>query len=300
MEKDFFDVKVSVIIPTFKRSEHLESAIISVLNQSYENIEVLVVDDNTDACEIEKAQKITAQFDKVEYLKNFRKKGGCGARNSGVLKASGDYIAFLDDDDTFLPRKIHDQLKHLIDSGGNASFTDYVLNDTIHNKKKYVVKNFDKLESYQILNFKVPASTTLMMAKRQALIEVGLFDENLPSFQDLDLWYRLSLNGPVLKCNGLLSEFTIHLEDRVSINIDKRMAGLNKLIDKWKNEIELNVGVKKFYNFYYRESIYNLIKYSNSTINEKTKYYLTLNLTGEIRLKYLAVLPYHLMLSIYK
>ncbi|AFL84949.1 glycosyl transferase [Belliella baltica DSM 15883] len=286
---------VTVVIPTYKRSKLLESAIISVLNQSYENLEILVVDDNSDGCEQDKVQKIIAKFNNVEYLKNFRKKGGCGARNSGILKASGDFIAFLDDDDIFLKGKIHNQLKHLIDTGGNASFTDYVLNDRIYNKKKNVVKNFNKLDSHQILNFEVPASTTLMMAKRQSLIDVGLFDENLPSFQDLDLWYRLSKNGPIFKYNGLLSEFTIHLEDRVSINIDKRATGLNKLIDKWKNEIELIVGVKKFYDFYYRESIYNVIKYSNLSYKEKFKYYLTLNLKGETKLKYLAVLPYNLI-----
>jgi glycosyltransferase involved in cell wall biosynthesis len=285
---------VSVIIPTYKRSQSLIRAIKSVLNQTYTNFEIIIVDDNSEISEIKKTKAIADKY-QVTYLKNYRSKGGCGARNSGVLSAKGDIIAFLDDDDVFLSNKIDTQLRHLMATTAHATFTDYILNDQIYSSKRGIVQKRRQSGPKEILNFCVPASTSLMMVRKTAIMDVGLFDESLPSFQDLDLWYRLSKNGSIQKCEGLLTEFTIHSEERVSINLEKRIKGLHMIIEKWRGEIECSVGVKNFYNYYYRETLYNNIKYSNLSFMKKIRLYLKLNLSLGFKLKYLAVLPYYIL-----
>lgn len=107
---------VSVIITTYKRSELLPRAIDSVLAQSYENIELLVVDDNDPGSEYRKATEnlITTRYSqepKVRYIKMPKNSGSCPARAQGVFESKGEYINFLDDDDEFHPTKIEQQMK---------------------------------------------------------------------------------------------------------------------------------------------------------------------------------------------
>ena len=111
------NIEVSVIIPTFKRPDTLDRAIKSVLNQTYPNVEVIVVDDNDPDTEGRHLteEKMT-QFDnepRVRYIKHERNKNGSAARNTGAKAANGEYVAFLDDDDEYLPRKIETQLEAL-------------------------------------------------------------------------------------------------------------------------------------------------------------------------------------------
>jgi glycosyltransferase involved in cell wall biosynthesis len=93
----------SVIIPTFNRGCFIKSAIDSILTQGDYGVEIIIVDDcSTDNTE-QIVRDIQSRLSNVAYLKNFRQKGPSGARNSGILKSSGDYIAFLDSDDIWLP-----------------------------------------------------------------------------------------------------------------------------------------------------------------------------------------------------
>ena len=103
---------VTVVIPTFKRAGKLKKALRSVMLQSFKNFDVIVVDDNTNNEESAKVRKICIS-NNVNYIKNFRKKGGCGSRNSALLSTSSKYIAFLDDDDLWLANKLKVQFDFL-------------------------------------------------------------------------------------------------------------------------------------------------------------------------------------------
>ena len=109
---------VSVIIPTYKRSDMLPRAIASVLNQSYANIEAVVVDDNNPDTEYRKHTEILMmqyEFDKrVKYVKHSKNFNGSVARNTGIKNSDGEIVAFLDDDDTFYPEKIEKQVEYLL------------------------------------------------------------------------------------------------------------------------------------------------------------------------------------------
>ena len=105
---------VSIIIPTYKRNEKLKKAIESILKQTYQNIEIIVVDDNNPNTEYRKKNEILMQSyiknSKVKYIKHEKNKNGAAARNTGINAANGKYIGFLDDDDEFLPTKIEKQV----------------------------------------------------------------------------------------------------------------------------------------------------------------------------------------------
>ena len=111
------NVLVSVIIPTYKRPDKLDVAINSVLRQTYPNVEVIVVDDNDPDTEgrrltEEKMSKFNDES-RVKYIKHDHNKNGSAARNTGARASKGEYVAFLDDDDEYLPNKIESQLQTL-------------------------------------------------------------------------------------------------------------------------------------------------------------------------------------------
>jgi len=107
---------VSVIIPTYNNRGGLREAVISALKQDYDNIEVIVVDDN--APESEGRQRTEMAMEKfrdnlkVVYLQHSENRNGAAARNTGIKAARGEYIAMLDDDDRFLPTKWRRDIKH--------------------------------------------------------------------------------------------------------------------------------------------------------------------------------------------
>ena len=103
---------ITVIITTYKRSNVIERAIKSVLNQTYKNIEIIVVDDNANIPEErEKTAEVIKNYPNIIYVQNSKNLGGALSRNEGIYRAKGNYIAFLDDDDEYEREKIEKQYK---------------------------------------------------------------------------------------------------------------------------------------------------------------------------------------------
>lgn len=110
--------KVSVVIPTYKRSNMLNRAIESVLKQTYKNIEIIVIDDNNPDTEYRKKTSLEMEKYKdnpnIKYIKHNRNKNGSVARNTGIYHSTGELITFLDDDDWYHPEKIEKQVEFLV------------------------------------------------------------------------------------------------------------------------------------------------------------------------------------------
>lgn len=108
---------VSVIIPTYKGSSALNRAIDSVLCQSYKEIEIIVVDDNDPTSDERKnTEALMSRYigdKRIRYIKHQRNSNGAVARNTGITAATGKYIAFLDDDDYYLPNRIEKSVRYL-------------------------------------------------------------------------------------------------------------------------------------------------------------------------------------------
>ena len=124
---------VSVIVATYKRDKELKRALESLSNQSYVNIEIVLVDDNANHIWNEKVEKIVNEFTNmnpsinINYIVNKENKGSANTRNVGINLAKGDYVTFLDDDDFYLPDKVKNQVDFMVKGNYDYSVTDLIL-----------------------------------------------------------------------------------------------------------------------------------------------------------------------------
>lgn len=188
---------VSIIIPTYKRPDTLDRAINSVLNQTYKNIEIIVVDDNNPDAEGRRLTEIKmAPFEdnpRVKYIKHEKNKNGSAARNTGARVSKGEYIGFLDDDDQFLPRKIESQvakLQSLSDDWGFC-YNNYY---TQRGEEKLVpVKECREGDLFVVAlkqGISVNAGSNLLI-RRTAFESINGFDESFKRNQDHEFLVRL-------------------------------------------------------------------------------------------------------------
>ena len=183
---------VSVIIPTHNRAKMLKRAIQSVLDQTFSDFEIIIIDDaSTDA-----SDELVASFkdQRIRYIRHDSNKGGSAARNTGIRSATGKYIAFLDSDDTWLPEKLQLQIQHFENLTTDVGVVYTGL--TVISQNNSVIGNSIPTASGNIQstiyaeNCVGPLSTA--MVRRDCLNKVGLFDEDLPACQDWDLFIRIA------------------------------------------------------------------------------------------------------------
>lgn len=180
---------VSVIIPTYKSNTTLKNAIDSVLSQTYENIEVIVVDDNNPDTEhrrtTEKIMKEYLENRKVVYIKHEKNKNGAAARNIAFKHSNGDYICFLDDDDIFLETKIQKQVEYLKTNNQYQAVYcwRYQNGDIIQNEKVGDL-------SAELLSLTFTPYTSSIMLRRTCYEELIGFDENYKRHQDYEFLLR--------------------------------------------------------------------------------------------------------------
>lgn len=184
---------VSVVIPTYKRSEMLLRALDSILNQTYKNIEVLLVNDNEPndefTLEVKKRVERYKSDSRFNFIIQDKHVNGAVARNIGIKKAKGEYIAFLDDDDWWESNKIEEQVKEikkLDDTWGGVSckFTLYDKNNNVIGKTQ---KYRDGYIYKDILNLMTDAPTGTLLLRHDYLDMTRCFDETLLRHQDLQL-----------------------------------------------------------------------------------------------------------------
>ncbi|MDD3229659.1 MAG: glycosyltransferase family A protein [Oscillospiraceae bacterium] len=188
---------VSVLVPTYKRSDYITRALESICKQTYRNIEVVVVDDNVPESEFHrKTLEVLSPYLKrpnFKYIKTAGATGGGAARNYGLKHCTGDYIAFLDDDDRYLPDKIEKQLHFTIEQELEMSYQDVQWND----EQEHVVeiRRMDRVTDFSqqgLLRAHIVtaiAPTSIYMIKRDALLKTEGFGE-VPRGQDFIFMLR--------------------------------------------------------------------------------------------------------------
>ena len=186
---------VSVVIPSHNRAQLVMRALDSVRSQTYPADEILVVDDGS---EDDTLKRIRLEQQDVHVLEQPHS-GVSAARNLGIREATGDWIAFLDSDDEWMPQKLEKQLAALAKTP-NLAFchTDeiWIRNgrrvNPMKKHRKYGGNIFEQCLPLCVIS---PSSTIL---HRRLFEEVGLFDESLPACEDYDLWLRITARFPVL------------------------------------------------------------------------------------------------------
>ncbi|WP_099191468.1 glycosyltransferase [Tepidibacter mesophilus] len=184
---------ISVIIPTFNYSEFICDAIESVFNQTFQDIEVIVVDDGS----TDNTKDLLIKYkNKIKYYYQ-NHKGPASARNLGIKNSNSSYICFLDSDDIFMPDKLQIQID-TFNSISNNSIALLYSNFTAVNKKLNLnIQHYQcpKFKSHQhelrhLINHNF-INTSTVMIKKDCLYEVGLFDEKFKYLEDYDLWLKL-------------------------------------------------------------------------------------------------------------
>lgn len=185
---------VSVIIPTYKRADSLPRAIDSVLQQTYSNVEVIVVDDNDPNTEWRKAtsnfMERYATDSRVKYIKHKCNKNGSAARNTGTAVANGEYLCFLDDDDYYLSSKIEAQVSYMMKhSTIQGCYCDYRFGDIPH-----IVK-WKKDFSKDILLGEHTPQTSGWLITKDAVTQLDGFDASYVRHQDYEFLLRYYKKG---------------------------------------------------------------------------------------------------------
>lgn len=212
---------VSIIIPSYNGSDKVPRAVNSALNQTYDNVEVIVVDDNGRGTEEQiKTEKAIEEFKKYgnfHYIVHEVNKNGSAARNTGAKAAQGEFFGFLDDDDEYLPHYIQlhmDTYKTLDDEYALT----YCSSEQFRNGKlvKTIIKKDSGKLLYEVLTHKVVIGSTSLIIKRSAFEELGGFDESFRRHQDWEFTARVAAGYKVKAIEKV--GFRINLEYRNSPN----------------------------------------------------------------------------------
>lgn len=184
---------VSIIIPTYNRAHLLGRAIQSVLDQTHQDFELIIVDDGS----TDNTEEIVRSFsdERIRYIKHDKNRGGAAARNTGIKAARGEYIAFQDSDDEWLPEKLEKQIRVFETVPPEVGVVYTGFHRLENNKKTYIPSSkITQKEGYifsSLLkgNF---VTTQAVLVKRECFERAGMFDENLPRLQDWELFIRIS------------------------------------------------------------------------------------------------------------
>lgn len=192
---------VSVVIPTYDRPDRLLGAVESVLKQTYEPIEVLVVDDHSPTPVIEQLDgELSRRFDRgkrLQIVRHEENRGANSARNTGIRESTGNYVAFLDDDDRWCSEKVERQVQMFARSSDSVGvvYTGVWNVDGAGKKRKKIVPSVSGKVTKQLLTGSaVAGSFSRVMVRSSVIEEAGLPDEQFPSWQDREWYIRLSLH----------------------------------------------------------------------------------------------------------
>ncbi len=213
---------VSVVIPTCNRAALLTRAIQSVRQQTYGNLEIIVVDDAS----TDDTRKIVGSLadPRIRYIRHDVNRGGAAARNTGIRAARGEYIAFLDDDDEWESVKTEVQLRVLEDQNYDA----VLCTSDEHGARlsKFEGKKMIDLEDLRRGRF-TAGGTGVLMARANVLKDT-MFDETLPRYQDWDLFIRIAQKYAIAYNNKPLVRYNEGAHDRIS----------NKILNMSARELE--------------------------------------------------------------
>ena len=256
------DCTFSVVIPLYNKAPHIQNTINSVLGQRSQNFEVIVVDDgSTDGG----GEIVEAIDDPRIHLFRQKNAGVSAARNKGIELAQGDYIAFLDADDLWLPNHLetHNQLINKYPACGMYGSAYFVIN---HNRKytKNYHANKPKGWHYQFnfegyLDFIIehsPYWTGVTSIRKSVFREVGLFEEDMVRGQDQDMWLRVALHSTVAFINEITATYN---RDVVNPSSDRWLPVLNQGLQRHaamvKSDDFSSITKTKIYEYYAKRMI---------------------------------------------
>jgi glycosyltransferase involved in cell wall biosynthesis len=230
--------KVSIVIPTFNRPERLRQALLSVVRQTVGDFEVFVVDDGSrdgTALNVVEAFEDT----RLHCIRLPISRGPGAARNAGLARASAPYIAFLDDDDEWLPEKLEVQLG-ILETCAETVGGVYSARITVDEVAATTAVTRFAQKKFDIDKGNIAITTSSILLRRESLDAVGLFDETLFSGQDFDMWIRLAQVCDLVYVDRPLIKYFIHHGYRITDDDARKAEAQELLFKKHRRLFEAN------------------------------------------------------------
>ena len=218
---------ISCIIPTLNRATLLKEAIESTISQTYNNWELLIIDDGSTDHTKQVVNEYIKKDSRIKYFIN-DKKGQASARNFGLLRSHGQYIAFLDDDDISLPRRFESQLRASQKSGNRFIVSGYQVRD----RKTGDLISENRLE----LKGAGAGFPSRWLISKDLLDQAGWFKENYPSMEEIELSYRISAFETFVLHDEIVA-ILYQTEKSVSQNKEKNLKGMVLMMDQLSSEM---------------------------------------------------------------
>lgn len=285
------EILISTIITTFGGGQQLERALDSVLEQSYRNIEAIVVDDNEPSSlarkQTENSMLKYVNEDRVKYIKHEKNKNGAAARNTGIRVARGEYIAFLDDDDYYLPQRFEAILDKL---SADPNFIGIYTGVEVRDKNGYITSQLRPIAELQVkdllLDEMALGTGSNIFVRSNVVRKINGFDEDFVRRQDIEFMIRVCECG---KVGHIRNCYVIKSVNGVSNlpKYEKMKQVIEMFSHKFKSEID-SLGDEKseYYNVQatslfglalndnnakeIREALNRIKKYRRVTLKEKT------------------------------
>ena len=231
---------VNVIIPTYNRAHLIGRSIRSVLDQTYQDFEIIVVDDGSKDNTEEVVKAINDP--RIIYLKQYKNLGAAATRNTGIKAAKGKFIAFQDSDDEWLPRKLEKQMECFEkDSTGDLGLVVCDRISIIKNQERYQLRRKRNLNYVQLLSHftGLGVATQCFLLKRDLVAPELYFDERLRAWEEWDLMFRVSRICRIHVISEPLVKRYLHGGDHVDV-LGNRINAKKVLIRKYAEELTEN------------------------------------------------------------
>lgn len=267
---------ISVVIPVYNREKTIKRCIDSIVNQTYPVFEIIVVDDGSIDRTLDIVQE---EYGNIVTIIRQKHKGAQAARNAGIRAAKGVYIAFLDSDDEWLPNKIELQVQALYKNGDvvvcGDGYTqmDWEENIPIVYQRTGNIKKNTRMGTRKLLRmngangniYGIVLERTLgdfdsLLASKKSLMDIGLLDEKVPSFQEWDVVIRLAKKNQFVYIKRPLYVYHLHDGEAISKNPERIIDGKEYIIKKHAQEIVRIHGLHGL-NMHYKNLFILAIKY---------------------------------------
>lgn len=235
--------KVSVIIPVYGVEKYIAAALQSVLNQTYKNLEIFIIDDASTDKSIDICQHFADSRIKIIHQAN---RGLAGARNTGIRHAQGEYLAFLDGDDVWLPQKLEKQIAHLENSPhvGVSFCRSAFIDETGKPLGTYQMPKLQDISTPYLLGRNPVGNGSAPVVRKEVFeaikfsdnlygaVEDFYFDEHFRQSEDMECWIRISIKTD-WQIEGIPEALTLY-----RVNSGGLSANILKQLDSWERVIE--------------------------------------------------------------
>ena len=245
--------KVSVIIPAYKTAHFISNCLDSVFAQTFPDLEAIVVNDGSpDTPELERvlAPYIERHPDRLVYIKQENKRAA-GARNNAIRNARGEYVAFLDSDDTWMPDHLANQMQlFAADPALGLTYSNGLVG--IPGKEREFMQRCPShgeatFATLLIERCQIPIST--VVARRDAIVKAGLFDETLLRCDDYDMWVRTAFHGAkIAYSTKVQARMPVGRPGSLSQSHARMAEGYSKILEKYKTSLPLQPADREILN----------------------------------------------------